>query len=172
MQEPIEFTIAVKDFVPYLLPGEASKVGTDEFKNAVVSFYAKQFADVGGSVIVGVDDENIHVQWIPDDVSKDPFGYVLRLLQHGELEKAIPMLETFLAADPDDVNTLYNLGMALSDLGRLDEAKSYLKSARNWSGSRNRVISAIIGSDEQPTISSPRPPLDLNRTGHGTLHRT
>jgi Flp pilus assembly protein TadD len=129
MQEPIEFTIAVKDFVPYLLPGEASKVGTDEFKNAVVSFYAKQFADVGGSVIVGVDDENIHVQWIPDDVSKDPFGYVLRLLQHGELEKAIPMLETFLAADPDDVDTLYNLGMALSDLGRLDEAKGYLAHA-------------------------------------------
>ncbi|MEJ7708791.1 MAG: hypothetical protein WKF84_02780 [Pyrinomonadaceae bacterium] len=30
-----------------------------------------------------------------------------------------------------------------------------MKSARNWWGCRNQVISEIIGSDEQPTIATP-----------------
>jgi Tfp pilus assembly protein PilF len=126
MQEPLEFTISVEDFIEFLLPEGAWKQGTEAFKRAVINFYTKQFAAVGGSVIVGVDDEKINVQWIPDEVSKDPFGYALNLLQHGELKKAVPLLETFLAADKDDIDTLYNLGMAYSDLGELDKAKRHL----------------------------------------------
>lgn len=125
MQKPLKFTLAVDEFIQFLLPLPA-KVGTDDFKNEVIKFYAEQFAPLGGNVIVGVDDKNIHVQWIPDEVAKDPFAYALDLLQHGELEEAIPLLESFLAAAPDDTGTLYNLGMALSDLGRLDEAKRCL----------------------------------------------
>lgn len=123
--KPLQFTLAVEDFIPFLLPN-APKAGTDQFKNAVIRFYAEQFAPLGGSTIVTVDDNNIHVEWLPDEVAKDPFGYALDLLRHGELEEAIPLLQAFIAADPDDVDTLYNLGMALSDLGRLDEAKKYL----------------------------------------------
>ncbi len=126
MQRPLEFTISVADFISYLLPEKSSKVGSDEFKRAVVNFYAEQFAPLGGNTVVGVDDENISVQWIPDEVAKDPFAYVLDLLRHGELAEAVPLLESFLATDPDDTDTLYNLGMAQSDLGRFDDAVRHL----------------------------------------------
>jgi tetratricopeptide (TPR) repeat protein len=129
MQTPLEFTIPVEDFIEFLLPEESWKPGTEAFRKAVTNFYAKQFASVGGRVVASVDDRNIHVQWIPDEVSKDPFGYALDLLQHGELKKAVPLLETFLTADPDDIDTLYNLGMAYSDLGNLDNAKRHLAHA-------------------------------------------
>lgn len=126
MQKPLEFTISVADFITYLLPEESSKVGTDKFKTAVVNFYARQFAPLGGNTIVGIDDESINVQWIPDEVAKDPFAYVLDLLSHGELAEAVPLLESFLAADPDDIVALYNLGMAQSDLGKFDDAVRHL----------------------------------------------
>jgi tetratricopeptide (TPR) repeat protein len=51
----------------------------------------------------------------------------MSLLQEGELEQAVPLLDFFLKANPDDTDVLYNLGMALSDLGRLDEAKKHLQ---------------------------------------------
>jgi tetratricopeptide (TPR) repeat protein len=123
--KPLTFTLAAEDFITFLLP-EAPKAGTEQFKNAVLRFYVEQFAPLGGNTVVTVDDKNIHVQWIPDKVAKDPFGYALDLLQHGELTEAVPLLESFLAADPNDTDALYNLGMALSDLGRLDEAKRHL----------------------------------------------
>jgi len=126
MQKPLEFTLSVKDFLTFLLPEEASQVGTEKFKQAVVKFYAEQFAAVGGATIVAVDDANISVQWIPDEVAKNPFGYALDLLNHGELSEAVPLLESFLAAAPDDVDTLYNLGMAQSDLGSLNNAIRHL----------------------------------------------
>jgi tetratricopeptide (TPR) repeat protein len=128
MAEPLEFTIAIEDFNPFLLDRNVEP-GTKEFQNAVLAYYTKQFAPLGGSTIIAVDDEKIHVQWIPDAVSKNPFDYVLKLLQSGEYQKAVPLLETFLDADPDDVDTLYNLGMALSDMGRLEEAKKHLSRA-------------------------------------------
>lgn len=126
MQKPLDFTISVADFIAYLLPEESSKVGTDRFKIAVVNFYARQFAPLGGETIVGIDDENITVQWVPDEVANDPFAYALDLLKHGELAEAVPLLESFLAADPDDIDTLYNLGMAQSDLGKFDDAVRHL----------------------------------------------
>lgn len=126
MLKPLEFTLAVEDFVKFLLPEEDAQVGTERFKNAVVRFYAEQLAPLGGKSIIAVDDKNIRVQWIPDAVAKDPFAYALDLLQHGELKEAVPLLQTFLAANPNDVVTLYNLGMALSDLGELDQATLHL----------------------------------------------
>jgi len=126
MLEPLKFTLSVQDFLTYLLPEKFSNVGTAEFRKAVVKFYKDQFAEAGGNTIVEIDDENISVQWIPDEVAKNPFAYALDLLRHGELAQAVPLLESFLAADPSGIDTLYNLGMAQSDLGRFDDAVRHL----------------------------------------------
>jgi Flp pilus assembly protein TadD len=124
--EPLEFTIATGDFDIYLLPEEARQPGTESFQNAVMAFYVDQFLSLGGSTIVGVDDEQIHVQWIPDGTASEPMEYVLTLLQSGRLKEAVPLLETLRQINPNDQDTLYNLGMALSDMGRLDEAREHL----------------------------------------------
>ncbi len=124
--KPLEFTVAVRDFDRELLPPDARRVGSERFEQAVITYYQRQFAAVGGTVTIDMHDENIHIVWRPDVASDDPFEYALSLLQQGELRQAIPLMETLLAADPEDAVVLYNLGMAYSDTGRIDEAIALL----------------------------------------------
>lgn len=65
----------------------------------------------------------------PGDASEDPFEYALTLLRRGELEQAIPLMESLLVAAPDDPDVLYNLGMAYSDMGQLEDAIELLSQA-------------------------------------------
>lgn len=123
---PLEFVVALKDFDRELLPPDARRVGTERFEQSVITYYQRQFAAIGGTVYVDMDEENVRVTWTPDSASEDPFGYALRLLQRGELSGAVPLLESLLVAAPENAEVLYNLGMAYSDLGRVDEATSLL----------------------------------------------
>lgn len=123
---PLEFVVALEDFDRELLPPDARRVGSERFEQSVITHYQRQFAAVGGAVDVDMDEENVRVTWTPDAASEDPFGYALELLQRGELGRAVPLLENLMAAAPEDDDVLYNLGMAYSDLGRVDEAVSVL----------------------------------------------
>ena len=127
MQKPIEFTIAIDEFDASLLSEGAMNRTSEAFKMAVAHYYTEHFEPIGGETFVVVNDDEIHVQWVPNDVSQNPFGYIMSLLQEGELAQALPLLDFFLKANPDDTDVLYNLGMALSDLGRLDDAKKHLQ---------------------------------------------
>lgn len=160
--EPIEFTIGNEDFNTFILPENAWAVGSDEFKNAVRTFYTEQFAPTGGSVDIKFDEQNIHVRWTPSHVSENPFAYAINLLQKGELRKATPLLTTFLASDPDDLDVLYNLGMALSDLGELDKAKEHLSHLIKLSPQHTNGLVALgvaqqrAGESEQAIMSFKR----------------
>src|SRR5215210_1289417 len=112
MSGPLEFTVAVRDFDRGLLPPDARRVGSERFEQEVINYYQRQFAAVGGTVTLNMDDENIRVLWRPEDASKDPLEYALTLLRQGELEQAIPLMESLLVASPEDPDILYNLGMA------------------------------------------------------------
>jgi tetratricopeptide (TPR) repeat protein len=50
-------------------------------------------------------------------------------LRAGRYEEAIPLLETTLRLEPNDLNSLTNPGMVYSDLGRLEEARQLLERA-------------------------------------------
>jgi Flp pilus assembly protein TadD len=123
---PIDFTVATRDFDVYLLPEEARAAGTPAFEHAVILFFAEQFAGMGGKTFVSVDAEQIHVQWIPDSASEDPMDYVVNLLTTGRSKEAKPLLEAMLLADPTDTTVLYNLGMVESDAGELEHAIRHL----------------------------------------------
>lgn len=123
---PLEFVVALEDFDRELLPPDARRVGSERFEQSIITYYQRQFAAVGGTVHVDMDEEAVRVTWTPDRASEDPFGYALELLQRGELGSAVPLLESLLAAAPEDADVLYNLGMAYSDLGRVEEAVTLL----------------------------------------------
>lgn len=123
---PLEFTVALRDFDRKLLPPAARRVGSERFEQAVITYYQRQFAAIGGKVALDMDEERIRVVWTPDAASDDPFGYAVSLLQRGELREAVPLMESLLRADPENVDVLYNLGMAHSDMGQLDEAVALL----------------------------------------------
>ncbi len=126
---PLEFTVAVRDFDRNLLPPDARRVGSERFEQEVITYYQRQFAAVGGTVTLDMDDESIRVMWRPGDASEDPFEYALSLLRRGELEQAIPLMESLLTANPEDPAVLYNLGMAYSDTGQIEDAIELLSQA-------------------------------------------
>ena len=70
--------------------------------------------------------DGLAVSWTPPEGTLDPVEYAVSLLQRGQAPLAVPMLRGLVADRPDDLVVLYNLGMAESDLGRLDEAVSHL----------------------------------------------
>lgn len=129
MEQPIEFTIALRDFDRTLLPEDSRDIGTDRFAEAVAAYFAHQFEPMGGSAVVAVNQEEITVSWMPDGVSPSPTDYAVSLLQAGRHAEAIPLLRVLLSARPDDGIVLYNLGLAESDLGDLEAAISHLTRA-------------------------------------------
>jgi len=125
--DELEFTISADDFDLSLLPAEARRRCTAAFREAVREYLRREFQSFGGWSTVLVDDWNIQVTWAPDAAAADPLEPVIRRLRHGDSHRAATLLWLFLSDRPNDVSLLYNLGIALSDMGRLDEAERYLR---------------------------------------------
>jgi tetratricopeptide (TPR) repeat protein len=128
LRRPIEFTVSLEEFDRSRLPAEAQQPGSDAFAAAVVGFYDDQFAEAGGRVVVEVADTEIRVKWIPKE-GANLLDYAVRLLSAGDYNAGVPLLESLNKTDPDSAAVLFNLGMAYSDLGRLDEARAHLERA-------------------------------------------
>jgi Flp pilus assembly protein TadD len=129
MEQPIEFTIALRDFDQSLLPEDSRAVGTAPFAEAVANYFGHQFETMGGSAVVAINQEEITVSWMPDGMSRGPIDYAVSLLNEGRHAEAIPFLRLLLSARPDDGVVLYNLGLAESDQGDLDAAVRHLTRA-------------------------------------------
>lgn len=68
----------------------------------------------------------------PDDPSTQFYlGRVLLLHRDGRSSEAIGPLRRALASDPDWIDCLHNLGIALTDTGQMAEAIGYLERARD-----------------------------------------
>ncbi len=86
---------------------------------------------------MAITDNTVEVTWtnVPSEGSLTQ--HALRLLKSGKFTEAVPFLETIVVLDPDDGDTLYNLGMAESDLGAWI-ARSRICGARHRGGSWTR----------------------------------
>ena len=125
--DELQFTISADDFDLSLLPPAARLCRTAAFREAVREYLRREFQSFGGWSAVVVDDWNIQVTWAPDGAAADPIDQVIRQLRHGDHRRAVTLLQLFLSDRPNDVSILYNLGVALSDMGRLDEAERHLR---------------------------------------------
>ena len=123
------FTIPPSAFDPTLLPASSRTPGTPDFREAVSTFLHSQFQSFGGNVTLLVDDQRIAVTWSPDTTRPKPLEVVVAKLQQGQMAEGIQLLELLLSREPDDVDVLYNLGIALSDAGKLESAEGYLRRA-------------------------------------------
>src|SRR6266498_6150367 len=102
--------------------------------DAVKSYLTAEFGHFGGWSSIDVDNHIIEVSWTPDRQPADPLAQIVEKLKHGEYPGAITLLRLFLSDKPNEVNLLYNLGMALSDTGQLDDAVNYLRRAVSLAG--------------------------------------
>jgi tetratricopeptide (TPR) repeat protein len=124
VRPPIRFSIA-REFVPlHAFPHDARAFGSKPFLDAAHRYYEGAFGP--GSVEVQMGSGGLDVTWTPEDAALDPFEYAVELLKKRQLPLAIPILTGLLKERPDDVGVLFNLGMAESDLGKLDEAIVHL----------------------------------------------
>lgn len=125
----LTFTISAHDFDRTLLPEEARTPGTRAFREAVQRYVEGQFDSLGGWRTVNVGAHLIEVRWTPRGDPPDPLDQVITKLNTGDYAGSITLLQLFLSDRPTDVSLLYNLGMALSDVGRLAEAEHHLRQA-------------------------------------------
>ena len=73
----------------------------------------------------------------------DPVARAFAMLESGQLAQAVSILKTYLEAHSGDADVLYNLGMALSDLGEIDEARRYLLKALELAPQQTNTLVAI-----------------------------
>lgn len=123
------FLISVNDFDKSLLPPHARTPGTEAFSKAVTKAIEQDYKPFGGRVQIRVDDQTIQVQWHGDPDSPHPLDAAVRKLTSGDYDGGVRLLEVLRRQQPDHPEVLYNLGMALSDMGKLDEAIKHLRHA-------------------------------------------
>lgn len=123
------YTMSVHDFDKTLLPVHARTPGTDEFNAEVSQAPEREYAEFGGWVQIVVNQDVIQVTWKSDPARPKPLDVIYAKLQRGELVDAARLLEHLRRHEPNDVSVLSVLGMALSDLRRLEPAEQHLRHA-------------------------------------------
>jgi Flp pilus assembly protein TadD len=123
--KPFSYSLPLHRFDLNLLPPSARKIGSEAFKDAVITHFVTQYAEKSETAIVTVDDTDIRV--LSFAKGTDPMEFVQSMLQSGQIKEALPFLEALVKARRDDANVLYDLGIAYSELGRYEDAVMRLK---------------------------------------------
>ena len=125
MRPPIRFTVA-NEFLPIqLATSDPQILESAAFLEAAKRFYESQFGE--GTVEIQSVPGGLAVTWTPAEADLDQFEYAVGLLQNKQHTLAVPILEGLLKDEADHPGVLFNLGMAESDLGKLDDAIVHLK---------------------------------------------
>jgi tetratricopeptide (TPR) repeat protein len=124
------FEIAIEDFDLNLIPAGARAPGSKAFEAAVKSFYEDQLRKTADSYSVMVEHGKIRVTWRKAGVCPDPFDDAVAALKNSDYKRGVEILEMLLPSRDHDPMVHFNLGMAYSDQGKLDEAIKHLERAR------------------------------------------
>jgi Flp pilus assembly protein TadD len=120
--------IPLEEFDKNLLPEQARDTSSEAFQAAVVAFFQCELQQAAKWIQVSVDEHVIRVGW-RKNASIDPLQMAVERLKTGDYARGVQMLRLALRLKPNDAKVRYNLGMALSDLGQLDEALAHLRQA-------------------------------------------
>jgi tetratricopeptide (TPR) repeat protein len=123
------FEIAVGDFDLSLIPEGARAPGSGKFDAAVKNFYEDHLRKIADSHNVAIEDGKIRVSWRKDSIRPDAIEEAVASLQKGDYAAGVQVLEFLLPSRADDAVVHFNLGMAYSDLGKLDQAVHHLQRA-------------------------------------------
>lgn len=116
---------------------------------------------LGGTVGARVDGGSVVVEWTPDPGSPPPADEVGSWFQAGRYEEAVVVSELLVGAMPTDAMLIYNLGMAYSDLGRLDRAVALLNRCLNLEpGHTNARVALGVALVRQGRLDEAVPALE------------
>jgi tetratricopeptide (TPR) repeat protein len=111
------------------------------FEEAVIMQFAMQYAAKGWTAAVVVSDGMVRVVAVPQQ-GIEPKAYLMGLLRHGYIEDALPGLEAMYGM-VDDPDICFNYGVALSELGRVEESLAPLNKCLNLDLSYDNAAIAI-----------------------------
>src|SRR5438128_1241537 len=129
MTEWNSFILNLEDFDPRNLPPGSPKFGSPDYAPAVMKHFEKEYSEFDVAVKITVDEHTLRIDWNTSDADKDPLEVIAAMLNKGRYSEAVPMLESVHERLPDNYPVLTMLGMAYSDMGRLDEAVALLQKA-------------------------------------------
>ena len=110
------------------LPEEARDKLSPDFSSQVTDTLRKLFKEIGGVIsVMTIGKNDIQLIWKNENPGTQPFQGIIKLLNRGSYKEAILLLELFKSAEPENVDILYNLGMAYSDLSELNSAQINLR---------------------------------------------
>ncbi|WP_280553446.1 tetratricopeptide repeat protein [Halomonas sp. 25-S5] len=95
------------------------------FEDAVLLTLTTQYAAKGYSAAIVIQDGHVLGVAVPQE-GVEPKQYILGLLEHRFLEDALPALEV-MAEMTDDPEILYNYGVCLSEMDRVEESVAPLQ---------------------------------------------
>lgn len=125
----LQLTLATNDFDVSLLPLGARQRGTATFCEAVRTVLSAEFERLGGSFSIEIDNDVVKVKWTPPGPPAGALAQIVDKLKRGQYPRATTLLRLLSSGLPNDANLLYNLGMALSDTGKLNDAVNHLRRA-------------------------------------------
>jgi len=142
-QQPISFSVPEATFDLTLLPEPAPQRGSATFQEAVTRYYKDAYREAGGRVDVAFAEWQIEVSWDPAADQRPARETITEHLEAGRYAEAIPLLETTLQLQPDDVQSLTQLGMVKSDLGELEEARRLLERAVQFDPTNGQALVSL-----------------------------
>jgi tetratricopeptide (TPR) repeat protein len=120
-----EMKLKVDHVLLRVLPEGYRRRNSPDFSDQVSSTLRKLFDEVGGLITsMSVGKDEIGISWETEGI--DPLAGIVKLLEKARYHEAVLLLELFKSARPDDTDFLYNLGMAYSDMGELERARTNL----------------------------------------------
>jgi tetratricopeptide (TPR) repeat protein len=124
---PHEVQLALSEFDRIRLPEAQRNLTGDAFMQAVREQLSRDFAGDKGVAEVIVTGDRIIIRWDASEELRPGSERGIELLKAGDYDLGISTLESFVRRQPGDANARLNLGMALSDKGRLIDALEHLK---------------------------------------------
>lgn len=118
--------LAVSDFDASVLPVGTRQAGTPEFDQAVRQFYQERLGKVVDSYTIKIEGGKIRVTWRNKDIRPNAVDEAVSALQAGDYKSGVLMLELLAPSRENDPIVHFNLGMAYSDQGKLDDAVEHL----------------------------------------------
>ena len=121
----------------------AFRVGVNAREEEAAGSIAAEVGDIlaslGGEARVTQSGADIVVTWTPEPPDADGLDIAVAALQERRYPEGILVLRLLHSAAPEDAIVLYNLGMALSDIGELDEAIAALEMAASLDAANTNV---------------------------------
>ncbi len=129
MADKLTFTLSIpiQDFDASVLSPNARDTRMPAFRSEASDFLRQCVKRLGGDVQVKVDGDDFVIAWTPAVRKLDPVDRVITMLKSGNYIEGTILLKLLLSMRPDDITIMHNLGMALSDMGKYEQAEQYLR---------------------------------------------